>query len=160
MYFDGLLGSDGLKAGFAMVFSYLYIIFHTRDFGLSTVGMIHIMITIPVSLSIYLGPLGFDRFNTLCPLGIFVILGIGADDIFIMVDCWKQSLRYFPPDELHKRMAWTWVRGSHAMLTTTMTTAVAFFANVASPIAPICVFGIFSGLLVVVNYVFVITWFP
>jgi hypothetical protein len=40
---------------------------------------------VPISLAIYIGPLGFDRFNTLCPLGVFVILGIGADDIFIMV---------------------------------------------------------------------------
>ena len=77
-----------------------------------------------------------------------------------MVDCWKQSLRYFPEEDLHRRMAWTWVRGSHAMLTTTMTTAVAFFSNIMSPIAPIAVFGVFSGLLVVVNYVYVITWFP
>ena len=47
--------------------------------------MIHIMITVPVALSFYLGPFGFGTFNTLCPLGIFVILGIGADDVFIVV---------------------------------------------------------------------------
>ena len=84
-YFDTLLGGDGSKASFAMIFSYIYICFHTRDFGLSTIGMIHILMSVPISLAIYIGPLGFDRFNTLCPLGVFVILGIGADDIFIMV---------------------------------------------------------------------------
>lgn len=73
--------------------------------------MIHIMITVPVALSfcafesyhakiadfvcmiivsyggwnVDLGPFGFGTFNTLCPLGIFVILGIGADDVFIVV---------------------------------------------------------------------------
>eukprot|EP01049_Picozoa_sp_SAG25_P006437 SAG25_NODE_484_length_7474_cov_11.267823_3_plen_954_part_00 len=159
-YFDSVIGLDGLKALFAMVFSYLYIWFHTADFGIATVGMIHIMMSVPVSLSIYLGPFGFNRFNTLCPLGIFVILGIGADDIFIMVDCWKQSIRYFDPEDLHLRMAWTWKRASHAMLTTTLTTAAAFMANGMSPIPPIAVFGIFSALLVLVNYIFVITWFP
>jgi hypothetical protein len=48
-YFDGVIGMDGAKALFAMIFSYMYIIFHTHDFGLSTVGMIHIIVTIPVS---------------------------------------------------------------------------------------------------------------
>jgi hypothetical protein len=160
VYFDSKVGMDGAKALFAMIFSYMYICFHTQDFGLSTVGMIHIMITVPVSLSVYLGPFGFGTFNTLCPLGIFVILGIGADDIFIVVDMWKQSLRYFDEDDLSGRMAWTWQRSAHAMLTTTLTTAAAFMANGMSPIPPIAVFGIFTALLVLINYVFCITWFP
>ena len=155
-----MIGGDGLKALFAMVFSYLYIAFHTRDFGLATIGMIHIMITIPVSLGVYIGPFGFDRFNTLCPLGIFVILGIGADDIFIVVDCWKQSLKFFQAEDLQARMAWTWKRSAHAMLTTTLTTGAAFMANGMSPIPPVAVFGIFTALLVFINYLFCITWFP
>lgn len=32
-YFDTLLGGDGAKASLAMLFSYIYICFHTRDFG-------------------------------------------------------------------------------------------------------------------------------
>jgi hypothetical protein len=159
-YFDGKVGGDGARALFAMLFSYGYICFHTGDFGLATVGMIHIMIPVPVSLSVYLGPFSFGTFNTLCPLGIFVILGIGADDVFIVVDMWKQSLRYFEKEDLHGRMAWTWMRSAHAMLTTTLTTAAAFMANGMSPIPPIAVFGIFTALLVIINYIFYITWFP
>jgi predicted RND superfamily exporter protein len=75
-----------------------------------------------------------------------------------VVDCWKQSLRFFDREDLHARMAWTWKRSAHAMLTTTLTTAAAFMANASSPIPPIAVFGVFSGLLVVINYVFCITW--
>ena len=48
-YINGLIGMDGAKAMFAMLFSYIYIIFHTHDFGLSTVGMIHIIVSMPVS---------------------------------------------------------------------------------------------------------------
>ena len=73
---------------------------------------------------------------------------------------WKQSLRYFDKEDLSGRMAWTWARSAHAMLTTTLTTAMAFMANGASPIPPIAVFGIFTALLVLINYVFCITWFP
>lgn len=73
---------------------------------------------------------------------------------------WKQSLRYFDADDLSGRMAWTWARSAHAMLTTTLTTAMAFMANGASPIPPIAVFGIFTALLVLINYIFCITWFP
>ena len=77
-----------------------------------------------------------------------------------MVDCWKQSAWHFPKDDLKSRMAWTWGRASFAMMTTTASTAAAFFANLISPIAPVAVFGVFSGLLVVVNYLLVISWFP
>lgn len=73
---------------------------------------------------------------------------------------WKQSLRYFDAEDLSGRMAWTWARSAHAMFTTTLTTAMAFLANGASPIPPIAVFGIFTALLVMINYVFCITWFP
>ena len=46
------------------------------------------------------------------------------------------------------------------MLTTTLTTVAAFMANGASPIGPIAVFGIFTALLVFIQFLLVVTWFP
>lgn len=46
------------------------------------------------------------------------------------------------------------------MAITSSTTAVAFFANAASPIQQISTFGIFAGVIVPVNYLLVIMVFP
>lgn len=46
------------------------------------------------------------------------------------------------------------------MTVTSSTTAVAFFANVFSPIMPIRAFGIFSGVLIPVNFFLVVMIMP
>jgi hypothetical protein len=52
---------------------------------------------------------------------LFVILGIGADDMFVMNDAWVQS-RYIYKDKL-KRMEYACTRASKAMLVTSLTTS-------------------------------------
>eukprot|EP01050_Picozoa_sp_SAG11_P031965 SAG11_NODE_10163_length_850_cov_1.961385_2_plen_153_part_01 len=47
-----------------------------------------------------------------------------------------------------------------AMLTTSFTTAVAFFATATSPVMPISAFGLYAATAVVMNYVLVMTVFP
>mgnify|MGYP001006531084 CR=1 FL=1 len=46
------------------------------------------------------------------------------------------------------------------MIVTSSTTAVAFFANVFSPIMPIKAFGIFTGVLIPINFFLVVTIMP
>ena len=162
-YINGVIKGDGAKAGMALLFTLVYMTFHTRDFGLTLMGLLHIIMSIPVSISLLSSPLpglNIDEFGTLNSLGIFIILGIGADNIFIYMDCWKESDLYYDTRDLESRMVWTYTRASSSIFTTTVTTACAFFANGISPIPPIYCFGVFTGMLVMVDYVYVITWFP
>lgn len=57
-------------------------------------------------------------------------------------------------------MAVTFRRASKAMLATSSTTAAAFLATGLSTIMPISSFGIFAGILIPMNYILVITFFP
>jgi len=57
-------------------------------------------------------------------------------------------------------MAYTFRRASRAMAVTSSTTAVAFLANMFSPIMPIKAFGLFAGVIVPANYFLVIMIFP
>lgn len=59
-----------------------------------------------------------------------------------------------------KRMAYTFRRASRAMLATSSTTGAAFLATGLSEIMPISSFGFFAGILVPVNFILVITYFP
>ena len=65
------------------------------------------------------------------------------------------------PDANDKsRMAYSFRRGVRAMTVTSSTTAVALFANIFSPIMPIRAFGIFSGILIPVNFFLVVMMMP
>ena len=92
---------------------------------------------------------------------VFIVLGIAADDIFVFIDAWRQSAT-FPQfqGDVYKRMAYTFRRAVRAMAVTSSTTAVAFFVNITSQLMPIRAFGIFAGVIVLVNYLLVVTFFP
>ena len=57
-------------------------------------------------------------------------------------------------------MAYTFRRASRAMAMTSSTTAAAFLANIFSPIMPIKSFGIYSGIIVPLNFFMTVTMFP
>ena len=46
------------------------------------------------------------------------------------------------------------------MAVTSSTTAVAFFVNITSQLMPVRAFGIFAGVIVLVNYILVVLFFP
>lgn len=91
------------------------------------------------------------------------MLGIAADDIFVFVDAWRQSINVAPEvfgNDKKKRMAYAFRRGVRAMAVTSSTTSVAFFANIFSPLMEIKAFGIFSGVIIPINYFLVVMLFP
>lgn len=57
-------------------------------------------------------------------------------------------------------MAYAFRRGTRAMAVTSSTTAVAFMANIFSPLMPIRGFGIYSGIIVPVNFLLVVMILP
>ena len=78
------------------------------------------------------------------------------------MDAYKQS--FYRGSEVNQslvhRMSWVYRRAGLAMLITSLTTAVSFFANLTSGFIGVQTFGIFSGLLVICNYVNMLTLFP
>ena len=110
-----------------------------------------------------------------------MIFALGADDIFVAVDKWKNArlhhkdltteevagialpdaagMSFFPKLQflsvklcIESVYFYCFVKSSGAMLLTTSTTAVAFFATAICPVAPILCFAVFLGLLVIFDY--------
>ncbi len=104
--------------------------------------------------------------------GLFVMLGIGADDIFLMVDSFEHTKHEFQEhsnsrsyksdiragnDEnirartdaniriLQKRMKVAYLRAGSMMLVSSVTTAICFFGNAFGVLTVIQEFGIFMG---------------
>ena len=57
-------------------------------------------------------------------------------------------------------MSYTWKRALKAMLVTSSTTSAAFMSNYFSPIMPIKAFGMFAAIIVPVNYLLVVLYYP
>ena len=107
---------------------------------------------------------GIRYFGTFNMLAIFIILGIGADNIFIFLDAWAQSTALLCEQEHEptplNRLSFTWRRVAQATLLTSMTTTISFMANAMSSFGAINTFGVFAGLLVVMNYLAIILYYP
>eukprot|EP01006_Ploeotia_vitrea_P047134 TRINITY_DN67096_c1_g1_i2.p1 TRINITY_DN67096_c1_g1~~TRINITY_DN67096_c1_g1_i2.p1 ORF type:complete len:923 (-),score=466.19 TRINITY_DN67096_c1_g1_i2:44-2773(-) len=157
-----LIMSDGAMAGLAAVSVFFYISFHTQSWFLSSLGMFHILMSFPIAYFINRFIFQIIYVDTISTFLIFIIMGIGADDIFVFYDAWRQSYSQEPQiaNSEVNRLSYTLRRAASAMLTTSATTTGAFAASAVTELMPTRGFGILASMMVLVNYSLVITYFP
>lgn len=156
-----LVYQDMALAGFSMAFIFLYVWFNIESFILALAGFFEILMSVPLALFVWTFVLGQENIDFLQLVGVFLILCVGADDIFVYMDTWKASKSAAPgiSGTLETRFAWAWKRAAGTMLTTTLTTAICLVCTTFSPIPTVKAFGIFGSLLIIVDYIQVITWY-
>jgi len=144
---------------FLFVFSFIW--YHLGSFFITSLSMLIILMSFPMTYLIYSGIFQVAMNTTLNQLTIFIVLGIAADDIFVYCDAWRQSefIPFLANDE-RRRTAYAFKRSFRAILVTSTTTAVAFAANALSDIRPIRAFGIFAAILIPVNFFILILVLP
>lgn len=108
---------------------------------------------------IYRCILDYRYFGIFHVLALFIILGIGADDVFVFYDNWKETGHHEYKSVAH-RLSDCYRKAALAMLFTSLTTAIAFICSASSPFLGISSFGVFAGILVSVNYISVVIFFP
>jgi hypothetical protein len=166
--FSRLLLGDMYFAIFSIMFVYIWIRVHTGATFIAGMGMFMIMTSLPTSILIYKGIYGIPYFSELHTLVIFIVLGVGADDIFVLVDSWKHTAVIFPGEigrrqnmELtHRRLYHCYLHTMATVFNTSFTTSMAFIATGFSPLMPISTFGWFAATAIIMNYLFVITLMP
>jgi predicted RND superfamily exporter protein len=100
-------------------------------------------------------------FAFLNALSIFIVAAIGADDVFIFMDAYKQS-KYRHPENLvslETRMSWVYRRTGTAMAITSATTCAAFLCTLITPLVAIQSFGIFAAMVILIDYALVMSLF-
>eukprot|EP00924_Labyrinthula_sp_SR-Ha-C_P008220 augustus_masked-scaffold_11-processed-gene-6.60-mRNA-1 protein AED:1.00 eAED:1.00 QI:0/-1/0/0/-1/1/1/0/988 len=178
---DSLLDADLTLALFSILFVGLCIYGRLRSAAMTACAVMSIIISIPIAVFFYTGLLGISYFPSLNLASIFLILGIGCDNIFVFYDAWTQSeilafhhtgerkyrLSLDPAEETHDgkadfqtRMEYTLHRAASSIFVTMLTTVIAFLALVTSPFAPLIGFGVFTALTVFLNYVWVYLIYP
>ncbi|KAL1250583.1 hypothetical protein QQF64_018379 [Cirrhinus molitorella] len=86
----------------------------------------------------------------------FLILGVGVDDMFIMISCWQKT-------EVHKavevRLAETYKEAGVSITITTLTDVLAFYIGLLTPFRSVQSFCMYTSTALLFCYVFNITFF-
>jgi len=91
--------------------------------------------------------------------GLFVVVGMGVDDCFVLAAAARAHTRAKRSSHRHA-MSSALKTSALAISITSLTDAVAFASNWATPIGAVREFGLFVGLLVLVNFALVLLTFP
>ncbi|GMH92518.1 hypothetical protein TrST_g7241 [Triparma strigata] len=153
------LMADMMLATGSILFVFLYLLFSLRSLFLSVIGIFEILVSVPMSFAIF-AILGNGYVSFLQFMGLFIIMGIGADDIFVFMDAYTQSMRDLYIEDGEEKFLKAYARSSQAMLVTSCTSGMAFFATAISPIPAVAAFGTTMGFMVFCDFFLVITWFP
>jgi len=141
----------------SITFVLVYMWAHTKRFYLSICALLIIFAAVPVGY--VLTPVAKTTIASF--LSVFLITGVGSDVVFVFTDFWDQSkMVHRKPSELHLRVAFMISHAGKSCLATSLTTAVSFFANLASALQPLREFGLFMGLCVMGAYALVLLLLP
>jgi hypothetical protein len=158
---DSMIVSDmTLALGSAGVIS-VAILLHTQSPLITGLGLLQIVLSFPMSYFVYNLTLGYEYFPFLNFIGVFVVFALGAGDVFVAFDKWTNYRKNNKTKSTELVAAYALPESLYAMFLTTITTALAFFATAVCPIAPIKMFAIFFGLLILLDYILVVLFiFP
>merc|ERR1719478_719408 len=155
-FIDYYLRNDQFKLVIAVIIVLIVLIFQTKSVWIACCGLFEIVISFPIGLFVWVVIMRQDYVTYLMYNGVFIILGIGCDDIFVLMDAFKQSAMH-PSREgresLLLRFTWAYNRAASAMLATSVACAV-------SPIWDIQCFGVVAAVMVFADYLLVITFLP
>eukprot|EP01062_Namystynia_karyoxenos_P079059 TRINITY_DN8268_c0_g1_i1.p1 TRINITY_DN8268_c0_g1~~TRINITY_DN8268_c0_g1_i1.p1 ORF type:complete len:1375 (+),score=357.87 TRINITY_DN8268_c0_g1_i1:276-4127(+) len=159
--FVAILIRDALLSLGSVFFVFLYIQVHTGSFFLATTGFIQILMPFPNAWFTYRIIFQVKGFWYLSTLALYIVLSIGADDLFVFLDHWREALESNDDEVkyMRGRMGWTWRRAGRAMGVTSVTTMMAFISTMMSEFLAISTFGLFAATLVFWDYTLVMTFF-
>eukprot|EP00466_Bigelowiella_natans_P001647 jgi/Bigna1/140249/aug1.55_g14957 len=166
-----IASGDLLLCIFSLAFVYGWMAFQMKNFFLSTFCMLQVIFSLPLAIVVYRSVFQVPYFQFIHILVIFLVLGIGADDVFVMYDGWRFSLdapeiqemienEEDEDDILEKRMEISFTSSVGSIFTTSFTTIVSFLATSVSPVMPIGSFGILAATAILLNFILVISLVP
>ncbi|KAL7542061.1 hypothetical protein ACHAWF_007089 [Thalassiosira exigua] len=139
LYADAIVGRDMTLAVGSAGVTVFAMLLHTRSPFLTFIfmGLLQILLSFPLSYFVYHFLGGIVFFPFLNFIGIFVVFALGADDVFVAVDKWKNARNELPHATTEQVAALALPDAAYAMLLTSVTTSVAFFSTAISPVGPI-----------------------
>jgi len=163
-----MIMGDFMLAFSAVAIVFLIVYLHVNSGFLACVTMYQIILSLPVGALLYRRVLMIDFFDFLHMLVVYLVLGIGADDVFVLVDSFRHLSSELPAKdggsfgdlELAKLLQLTLVRSGQAIFSTSFTTTVAFLSQSVSGIMPMRTCGYYAAVCIILNFVFTMLFTP
>eukprot|EP00924_Labyrinthula_sp_SR-Ha-C_P005077 snap_masked-scaffold_1-processed-gene-20.21-mRNA-1 protein AED:1.00 eAED:1.00 QI:0/-1/0/0/-1/1/1/0/1001 len=180
-----IVGADLTLLGFAILLVGGFIFLHIGSIFITVSTLVSVLMSIPLGLFLQIGVIRLEYFTVISFTAMFLILGIGVDNIFIFFDQLEQAKLLVQPNEeekqdlnkedppvapgktlsasdtlFAKRLDHALGQAAESVFVTTLTTAGAFFAASFYPLAPIAEFAIYAGLVVVANFLMLFLVYP
>ncbi|KAL7632548.1 UNVERIFIED_CONTAM: hypothetical protein RMT77_017115 [Armadillidium vulgare] len=86
----------------------------------------------------------------------FLMLGIGIDDMFVMLAAWRRTRIQ---DSLEERLGETYAESGVAITITSLTDMFSFFIGIITPFPSVQIFCIYTGTAVFLTYLWQLTFF-
>lgn len=150
---------DSLFAIGSFIFILLILLLHTRSPSITAAALYGILSALLSANLIYRYVLGRRFIGVFHAISIFLLLGIGADDVFILFDAWRDSLNEQLSSEA-QRISWLLKKAGAATFFTSLTSALAFLINGTCEVPLVSTFGLFTGIAVLINYFIAVTFLP
>ena len=159
--YDSLLSdqleTDTMFAIGSLAATLALILLITRSIVLAIVGgSLCIVGTTVLTHAIYFGVYARQWFGIIHVSGVFLSIGLAADDIFVINSHWHMSKKYVEQTEnmtnrqcIENRMDWTLKHSILSIGVTSCTTAAAFASNIPSKIPPVRLFGVYMATQVI-----------
>ncbi|XP_056150462.1 protein dispatched homolog 1 isoform X2 [Lampris incognitus] len=158
--FQDYLLTDTVYPAIAIVVVLLVMCIYTRSIFITLMTQIAIISSLIVSYFLYRIVFNFEFFPFMNLTALIILVGIGADDAFVLCDVWNYTKFDKPHAELAETVSITLQHAALSMFVTSFTTAAAFFANYVNNITAIRCFGVYTGTAILVNYILMVTWLP
>ncbi|XP_048841933.1 protein dispatched homolog 1 [Brienomyrus brachyistius] len=158
--FQDYLLTDTVYPAIAIVIVLVVMCVYTKSIFITLMTMFAIISSLIVSYFLYRVVFNFEFFPFMNLTALIILVGIGADDAFVLCDVWNYTKGDKPNWELSQTVGVTLQHAALSMFVTSFTTAAAFYANYVSNITAIRCFGVYAGTAILVNYVLMVTWLP
>uniref|UniRef100_A0A8B9HP08 Protein dispatched homolog 1 n=1 Tax=Astyanax mexicanus TaxID=7994 RepID=A0A8B9HP08_ASTMX len=158
--FQEYLLKDTVYPAIAIVIVLVVMCIYTKSVFITIMTMFAIISSLIVSYVLYRVVFNFEFFPFMNLTALIILVGIGADDAFVLCDVWNYTKIDKPNSELSETVNITLQHAALSMFVTSFTTAAAFYANYVSNITAIRCFGVYAGTAILINYFLMVTWLP
>ena len=166
LVFADVLSSDSIYPLIAMGVVGLILLLYTESLFVSLMSFISTASSMLCAYFLYKVLFGFNFFPFMNLAAVMVMIGMSADSVLIFYNAWKDSVQCYSDVKIDFQsqvsliVKSTLKRVSWSIFVTSATTASAFFASYSSEVTAIKCFGVYTGLTVLVNLFFSLSWLP
>jgi len=165
---DFMIVDDFVLAFCAIVIVFVLVYLYLNSAFLAAVTMYQIILSMPISTLLYRQVFLIDYFSFIHVLTVYLVLGIGADDVFVLVDGFRHFAEEKPiaagccygDEELVSIFKSTIARSGQAIFNTSFTTAAAFLSQSTSKIMPMRTGGYYAAVCIIMNFIFTMLFTP